>query len=64
VTIYLITTFHRPQFGRDRIVAALPAAAAVATPRVFNVSFVYCPQILPGRIRALGEGAGKVAKDL
>lgn len=41
VTIYPITIYHRPQFGRDRIAAALPAAAAVATSPCLQSEF--CP---------------------
>src|SRR3954467_12938477 len=41
VTIYPITICHRPQFGHDRIPAALPAAAAVATSTCLQSEF--CP---------------------
>jgi hypothetical protein len=42
VTIYPIAIYHRPQFGRDRIAVALPAAAAVATTSCLQSEF--CPQ--------------------
>ena len=41
VTIHPITIYHRPQFGHDRIAAALPAAAAVATSPCIQSEF--CP---------------------
>jgi hypothetical protein len=41
VTIYLITIYHRPQFGHDRIAAAFSAAAAVAASLCFQSEL--CP---------------------
>jgi hypothetical protein len=60
VTIYPITIYHGPQFRRDRIAAALPAATAVATSRhIFNRSSFHHPQIFPGRSHALDERHGE-----
>jgi hypothetical protein len=39
VTIYLITIYHGPQSGRDRIAVTLHAAAAVTTSPCFQSEF-------------------------
>jgi hypothetical protein len=59
VTIYPITIYHRPQFGRDRIAAALPAAA-VSSVRALSIALRFRRDVSVH----LAKGAEKAAAAL